>query len=951
MKISKETVQAIQQPQKSATLQDKVDAKTSEVEKGNTSQQMADFAVPVTQEQWRMISTAASQSENPEQELQRYAAALTYGREYGVDTEVALQNLNEFSLNQLGQPYSPTTTGVQAIANSFKVGKLNMRFNDLAYDLKQADLKGEDITGYLKDLDAMGNEIATLQDYQPRNIVTTALKWTMEGAIPYMIEVGKSALIGATAAGALGTGFTAATGIALGSLAAASPWTMAAIIAMGATVGAINRTRELEEGATYLNLRQLGIDKDIANVFSRTSGLIVGAIEAGFGIEAGTVLKAVGAQTLASKVTSAVTAKMVSSGALGALAKASVAMGVNASSEAAQEAVQEATDITFTYIAHAIQDMRTDIDPLPDESAIKNILYAGYRGFVSAAVLGGPSAVMDTNFNLKQQAQMKKDAEATDSKETFVSKMEESRPKGVTGETWANTTSELWDKAHKGKTVSTSIQSEEAAANELDYGAGQKPKGSVRRLSTGELYTKEDGTPTTDTSGAEHHRLLVGDPATGSRYGHIEYEISDNTLTINDVRVKSGYENIRQESILSLAKQYPGYDIQWEAKGENLQSIKDSIIESNPRGKDAGLQYFDGVTNVDERIKLEGQIKDAMPNLNASERALGATMIQLTAESQGKTTEAYLQASFRDGKLFGDTQEMDSAMQGKKGAVSFTNDMKAIIYAGEKADFSTFAHETFHVALRNMGQTEQFRTAVAESSQTPEFTTWLDDHAELFKDSVFDGKDSKGLAELAADFGSENWGRSHEEFAARLYEGYLADGKTASPKLQGLFKRIAEWMGRIYTTLKHSVALDPRIVAAFDSMLDADTPLAQATRASQTQEQTTTKSKDTTSPLYQEIDAQRQYDAVVSELRNTKQWLKAPNGKATNLNERQWMQVRTPEFIKWFGDWMNDPENASKVVDENGEPLVVYHGSPNEFDTFAEQRTSYGFFFAPDKNT
>ena len=150
-----------------------------------------------------------------------------------------------------------------------------------------------------------------------------------------------------------------------------------------------------------------------------------------------------------------------------------------------------------------------------------------------------------------------------------------------------------------------------------------------------------------------------------------------------------------------------------------------------------------------------------MPNLNASERALGATMIQLTAESQGKTTEAYLQASFRDGKLFGDTQEMDSAMQGKKGAVSFTNDLKAVIYAGEKADFSTFTHETFHVAMRNMGQTEQFRTAVTEASQTPEFITWLDDHAELFKDSVFDGKDAKGLAELAADFGSENWGRPY----------------------------------------------------------------------------------------------------------------------------------------------------------------------------------------------
>lgn len=56
-------------------------------------------------------------------------------------------------------------------------------------------------------------------------------------------------------------------------------------------------------------------------------------------------------------------------------------------------------------------------------------------------------------------------------------------------------------------------------------------------------------------------------------------------------------------------------------------------------------------------------------------------------------------------------------------------------------------------------------------------------------------------------------------------------------------------------------------------------------------------------------------------------FMKAPNGKPTNLNERQWLQVRTKNFINWFGDWINDKEHASKVVDENEEPLVVYHGT------------------------
>jgi ribosomal protein S18 acetylase RimI-like enzyme len=52
----------------------------------------------------------------------------------------------------------------------------------------------------------------------------------------------------------------------------------------------------------------------------------------------------------------------------------------------------------------------------------------------------------------------------------------------------------------------------------------------------------------------------------------------------------------------------------------------------------------------------------------------------------------------------------------------------------------------------------------------------------------------------------------------------------------------------------------------------------------------------------------------------------APNGKPSNLTAEQYRLVRTPEFKAWFGDWEYDPENASKVVDENGEPLVVWHG-------------------------
>jgi len=58
----------------------------------------------------------------------------------------------------------------------------------------------------------------------------------------------------------------------------------------------------------------------------------------------------------------------------------------------------------------------------------------------------------------------------------------------------------------------------------------------------------------------------------------------------------------------------------------------------------------------------------------------------------------------------------------------------------------------------------------------------------------------------------------------------------------------------------------------------------------------------------------------------------APNNEPSNLTHEQWHLVRTPEFKAWFGDWEEHPESSSKVVDENGEPLVVYHGTPVDFE-------------------
>lgn len=65
------------------------------------------------------------------------------------------------------------------------------------------------------------------------------------------------------------------------------------------------------------------------------------------------------------------------------------------------------------------------------------------------------------------------------------------------------------------------------------------------------------------------------------------------------------------------------------------------------------------------------------------------------------------------------------------------------------------------------------------------------------------------------------------------------------------------------------------------------------------------------------------------------QLLAYPDGPVSNLeNELYWKIARTDSFKKWFGDWQKNPEECSKIVDKNGEPLIMYHATREVFDEF-----------------
>lgn len=66
--------------------------------------------------------------------------------------------------------------------------------------------------------------------------------------------------------------------------------------------------------------------------------------------------------------------------------------------------------------------------------------------------------------------------------------------------------------------------------------------------------------------------------------------------------------------------------------------------------------------------------------------------------------------------------------------------------------------------------------------------------------------------------------------------------------------------------------------------------------------------------------------------------------------------IHSDEFKAWFGDWENNPSMASKVVDENGLPLIVYRTQREEhkhgnFEWQMGQKHVFGIYFSQDKES
>jgi hypothetical protein len=162
-------------------------------------------------------------------------------------------------------------------------------------------------------------------------------------------------------------------------------------------------------------------------------------------------------------------------------------------------------------------------------------------------------------------------------------------------------------------------------------------------------------------------------------------------------------------------------------------------------------------------------------------------------------------------------------------------------------------------------------------------------------------------------------------------ERILAEAREEVAKIQGQLDQLAEGEGRIYETVRSQLVEAGRTLDVASSEATFFTAFfrSMASRYGG--------------------DAYSLFERFAVRVQSGQGVMREGADGATLMQDGD---VRAPEFRAWFGD--------SKVVDENGEPLVVYHGTPGDFSranarfrtdavgSGAGDYSGRGYYFTPD---
>lgn len=722
--------------------------------------------LPVSDFEYNAIRGAMANSQDPQAEAYRWAAAITYAREFNTPLSDAIANIDVYNNFWTGErEFKPTRSNWDSIYNSFKIGQIAREQSNIARQWMEAGGTDAELE---RKLEEYTQQMEQLQDYVPRHFIIQALK-----------------------DGAQTLPFTAAI-VATGAIATATAGLLAPAAAsvIGAAARLAVSTAEIAP-MEYYNLRKNGIDHETAKNFAMTSGVVQAAVETLLGTAANASGALRGVQTL----TGSVTRKLFTSGKIGSIAKAVMSYTGNAIEEGVEEAIQELVSAGTLATAAAAEEHNIELPT--NQQRLRSAWEAATAGFRSALVLGVGASVGGYIQDTRQLSALKKTAQAIPSREAYIRANLENKPEGMTDEQWRSALVEIHEKNQAKATpedetrYTKTIDAEGINTDESDADTGGMIPTAERRTAKGELYTQRSPITNTKSDGSIQTQQLYGDPISGARYGFIEYSIdNDGSVEIEGVKVRDGYQYLRKEMLQDFIKQNPDSPITWNPDINELIELKNELVTENPRGEKAGLTYWTKAEPIESQTataKLIETMKKELPQFTQAERIAGVELISLAAKQDGLTADQWIAKNFMPDAIqkAGALTEVEGVnMQGKRGAMQFfAKQAKAVIYVTENSDFSTWTHELAHVFRKTMNKDLQTKAATA--------------------------------------FGVQNntWTRDQEEAFAVGFEEYLRTGKAENEAKKTLFQRMAAWLQEIYKKLAARVEISPEIKQVYDELL------------------------------------------------------------------------------------------------------------------------------------
>lgn len=759
-------------------------------------------------------------SEDPADAVSRFVSAKGINALTGLDFQTAYANLDEISEYWNGSKFEAKDISfAQKIHNGFArldIMKLKDQWRTLDFEGKTDEAAALEAK-ILK----MEQELGDVSSALPKNTLDKISTLALEN-LGYSFAPAMKGGLASITTQAIGSALVGA--MALNPIAAAGAMgivTATSIIA--GKVVSMDEITQYERGEMYWDYMHNYDKKDkaLAYTLSESGGRMVGIIE--------TLLDGVSSRAL-----NLATGGLTSSIGLNSIArinnKGTLSNIVNAVLEWVTGGLDEAflNELPEYFLAEGMDAIYMNANDIEDTKTFKERFAEAkeqvWSGFVVGMIYGTLSVPKAMIKNKTLSLALRSTANDSHSFSEFIQKTNSmEKPEGVSQADWDDARRKVYETSVKQRNElvkGTVVESESIAAEELfstfnpETGEDNAPQpdGKIYRSEEGKLYSVVRSEAGSDV-------VYFGDKDTGAIYGAVEIVSDGNTQTVQQVRVRPGYEGIRSEMVLDAidSTQTSETEIVWNPKTEGLTKVRDSLIENNPAGKEAGLRYEFRSKSSDAYLSsTKDMIKAAVPGISDSEAMLAAKITSIADRGTGTIS-------------YGNTADMSEAqLQGRRleeirGA---TDKARSLIYVGQNSDFSTFIHELFHATTsQRLQESKELSTKINEAFGNEvsknQLRQFIADRIQIWgKDADVDSI-MQNLSTIES--GKPTWTISQEENLARLYEAYRSSYASSSQNLssgiRAVLRKIAQYMNSIYQTLRQSSSLNKDIADAYDKLM------------------------------------------------------------------------------------------------------------------------------------